>query len=150
MSTEEQSGPPVGDDTPAVPRPRTEAAGQAGGTAADPAAADGPEAAVEAVRGVLPELDGTAPEAGGPVDLSLLGDVAVQVECVVGRARVPLRALVGLRPGAVLELDRDVDAGVDVLVNGRLVARGEVVVVDGSLGVRVLEVVRGDAAVRGG
>ena len=53
----------------------------------------------------------------------------------------PLRELLALGPGAVLELDRAADAPVDVLVNGCLVARGEVVVIDGDFGVRVTAVV---------
>jgi len=96
----------------------------------------------------LPELD--APElaelgAGtGPIghrDLRLLADVEVELAVELGRVKLPLRDLLALGPGAVLELDRAADAPVDVLVNGCLVARGEVVVIDGEFGVRVTAVV---------
>ncbi|MCU1691762.1 MAG: flagellar motor switch protein FliN [Frankiales bacterium] len=67
----------------------------------------------------------------------------MQVELAVelGRVKLPLRDLLSLGPGAVLELDRAADAPVDVLVNGCLVAKGEVVVIDGEFGVRVTAVV---------
>jgi flagellar motor switch protein FliN/FliY len=74
-------------------------------------------------------------------DLSLLADIPVEVAVEIGRLRMPLRDLLSLEPGAVLELDRPADAPVDVLVNGRLVARGEVVVIDGEFGVRVTDLV---------
>ncbi len=96
----------------------------------------------------LPELD--APDlvelglGAGPVgqrDLRLLADVEVELAVELGRVKLPLRDLLALGPGAVLELDRAADAPVDVLVNGCLVARGEVVVIDGEFGVRVTAVV---------
>ena len=88
----------------------------------------------------LPELgDGTGP--GEVRDLRLLADVQVELAVELGRVKLPLRDLLSLSPGAVLELDRSADAPVDVLVNGCLVARGEVVVIDGAFGVRVTAVV---------
>lgn len=88
----------------------------------------------------LPELgDGTA--SGEARDLRLLADVQVELAVELGRVKLPLRDLLSLSPGAVLELDRSADAPVDVLVNGCLVARGEVVVIDGAFGVRVTAVV---------
>jgi flagellar motor switch protein FliN/FliY len=88
----------------------------------------------------LPELGaGTGP--GEARDLRLLADVQVELAVEIGRVKLPLRDLLSLAPGAVLELDRSADAPVDVLVNGCLVARGEVVVIDGEFGVRVTAVV---------
>ena len=88
----------------------------------------------------LPDLGvGTAP--GDARDLRLLADVQVELAVEIGRVKLPLRDLLSLAPGAVLELDRAADAPVDVLVNGCLVARGEVVVIDGEFGVRVTAVV---------
>jgi flagellar motor switch protein FliN/FliY len=81
----------------------------------------------------------------GPVatrDLRLLSEVQVELAVELGRVKLPLRDLLALGPGAVLELDRPADAPVDVLVNGCLVARGEVVVIDGEFGVRVTAVVQ--------
>jgi flagellar motor switch protein FliN/FliY len=88
----------------------------------------------------LPDLGaGSAP--GDTRDLRLLADVQVELAVEIGRVKLPLRDLLSLAPGAVLELDRAADAPVDVLVNGCLVARGEVVVIDGEFGVRVTAVV---------
>jgi flagellar motor switch protein FliN/FliY len=88
----------------------------------------------------LAELgEGAAP--GDARDLRLLADVQVELAVEIGRVKLPLRDLLSLAPGAVLELDRAADAPVDVLVNGCLVARGEVVVIDGEFGVRVTAVV---------
>lgn len=88
----------------------------------------------------LPEL-GRGTPAGEARDLRLLADVQVELAVEIGRVKLPLRDLLSLSPGAVLELDRAADAPVDVLVNGCLVARGEVVVIDGEFGVRVTAVV---------
>ena len=88
----------------------------------------------------LPEL-GAGTAAGETRDLRLLADVQVELAVEIGRVKLPLRDLLSLAPGAVLELDRAADAPVDVLVNGCLVARGEVVVIDGEFGVRVTAVV---------
>jgi flagellar motor switch protein FliN/FliY len=88
----------------------------------------------------LPDLGvGAAP--GDARDLRLLADVQVELAVEIGRVKLPLRDLLSLAPGAVLELDRAADAPVDVLVNGCLVARGEVVVIDGEFGVRITAVV---------
>lgn len=88
----------------------------------------------------LPDLGDGAP-LGDARDLRLLADVQVELAVELGRVKLPLRDLLSLAPGAVLELDRSADAPVDVLVNGCLVARGEVVVIDGEFGVRVTAVV---------
>jgi len=88
----------------------------------------------------LPEL-GTGSAPTDARDLRLLADVQVELAVEIGRVKLPLRDLLSLAPGAVLELDRAADAPVDVLVNGCLVARGEVVVIDGEFGVRVTAVV---------
>ena len=88
----------------------------------------------------LPEL-GAGTGLGTARDLRLLAAEAVALAVELGRVKLPLRELLALGPGAVLELDRAADAPVDVLVNGCLVARGEVVVIDGDFGVRVTAVV---------
>lgn len=88
----------------------------------------------------LAEL-GAGTTAGEQRDLRLLSEVQVELAVELGRVKLPLRDLLSLAPGAVLELDRAADAPVDVLVNGCLVARGEVVVIDGEFGVRITAVV---------
>ena len=75
---------------------------------------------------------------GRPIDLLYNVDMAVTVE--LGRTRMSMRDLLGLRPGRIIELDRSARAPVDILVNNTLLARGEVVVVDEELGVRVTEI----------
>ncbi len=72
--------------------------------------------------------------------LALLKDVEMQVSVELGRARMPIGSILSLVPGDVIELDRSANAPVDVLVNGTLLARGEVVLVDDEFGVRITEV----------
>lgn len=74
-------------------------------------------------------------------DLRLLADIDVQVTVEFGRARLPLRQLLSLTRGAVLELHRTPEQPVDVLVNDTLVARGEIVLVGDEFGVRITEIV---------
>jgi flagellar motor switch protein FliN/FliY len=75
-------------------------------------------------------------------ELGLLASVDTELSVVIGRSRLPIRELLTLDPGAVIELDRRPGDPVEVLVNGTLVARGEVVVVEGEFGVRIIELVR--------
>lgn len=78
--------------------------------------------------------------------LEVLSDVELSVTVELGRTRMLLRDVLDLVPGSVIELDRAAGAPVDLLVNGTLIARGEVVVVDEEYGVRITEVVGHDAA----
>lgn len=93
-----------------------------------------------AAMGDLAAGDGNGYTDAAPRDLRLLADIRVEVTVEMGRVRLPLRDLLRLAPGAVLELDRAAGDGVDVLVNGTPVARGEVFVVDGDFGVRITEI----------
>jgi flagellar motor switch protein FliN/FliY len=111
----------------------------AGGTAAVVAlavAATPPAAAPEA---------GAAGAAGatGGADFGLLHDVELEVTAELGRTRMSVRELLALAPGAVIELDRAAGGPVDLLVNDRVIARGEVVVIDESFGIRITEIVTG-------
>ncbi|HYD66907.1 flagellar motor switch protein FliN [Azospirillum sp.] len=82
-------------------------------------------------------------EAGGP--MSAIYNVPVDVQVVLGRTSMLVAQLLKLGRGAVVELERKVDEPVEVLVNHRLVARGEVVIVeDQRLGVTLTEIVRTD------
>ena len=89
----------------------------------------------------VPDLGAGAPPAEVR-DLRLLADVQVELAVELGRVRLPLRDLLALDTGSVVELDRSAESPVDVLVNGTLVAHGEVVVIDGEFGVRVTAVVQ--------
>ncbi|MDP9821699.1 flagellar motor switch protein FliN/FliY [Nocardioides massiliensis] len=78
----------------------------------------------------------------GPVrGIELLHGVVMDVTVELGRTRMSVRDLLALTPGTVLELDRAAGSPADLLVNGRLIARGEVVVVDEDFGLRVTEIV---------
>jgi flagellar motor switch protein FliN/FliY len=80
----------------------------------------------------------------GAADLEAVFDVPVQVSAVLGRARMDVGDLLRLGPGAVLELDRKVGEAIDIYVNNRLVARGEVVLVEDKLGVTMTEIIKAE------
>lgn len=100
-----------------------------------------------------PETHDLSPVADDPSaagrSIELLYNVEMAVTVELGRTRMSMRDLLALRPGKIVELDRSARAPVDVLVNNTLLARGEVVVVDEELGVRVTEIAGapGDPAV---
>ena len=73
--------------------------------------------------------------------LNMLHDVEMAVTVELGRTKMTVREILGLAPGTVVELDRAAGAPVDVVVNGTLIARGEVVVIDEEFGIRVTEIV---------
>jgi|SRR5579872_2072840 flagellar motor switch protein FliN/FliY len=79
-------------------------------------------------------------------DLEAVYDIPVQISAVLGRANMQVSQLLKLGRGAVVELDRKVGEAIDIYVNNRLVARGEVVVVDERLGVTMTEIVKADRA----
>jgi flagellar motor switch protein FliN/FliY len=80
----------------------------------------------------------------GASDLEALFDVPVKVSAVLGRASMDVSELLKLGPGAVLELDRKVGEAIDIYVNNRLVARGEVVLVEDKLGVTMTEIIKSE------
>lgn len=77
-------------------------------------------------------------------DLEAVFDVPVRVSAVLGRTRMQVRDLLGLGEGKVLELDRRVGEAIDIYVNDRLVARGEVVLVEEKLGITMTEIIKTD------
>lgn len=90
---------------------------------------------------------GAAPEGGlVPRGIEMLHGVILDVTVELGRTRMTVRDLLALAPGTVLELDRAAGSPADLLVNGRIVARGEVVVVDEDFGLRVTEILEEPAA----
>jgi flagellar motor switch protein FliN/FliY len=86
------------------------------------------------------------PEGGNrsAAELETVFDVPVKVSAVLGRARMEVGELLKLGPGTVLELDRKVGEAIDIYVNNRLVARGEVVLVEDKLGVTMTEIIKAD------
>ena len=101
-----------------------------------------------------PDFDPAAIEDFGPAPVAItrrsddrldaVHDVPVKVQAVLGRSRMPIGDLLRLKAGMVVELDRRVGEPVDVFVNNRLIARGEVVMIDDMLGVTLTEIVRHD------
>jgi flagellar motor switch protein FliN/FliY len=83
-------------------------------------------------------------EARTAADLEALFDVPVSVSAVLGRTAIDVGDLLRLSPGTVLELDRKVGEAIDIYVNNRLVARGEVVLVEDKLGVTMTEIIKGE------
>jgi flagellar motor switch protein FliN/FliY len=104
----------------------------------------------------LNEFDPNAPlaqdyatdsDAKSASDLATVFDVPVHISAVLGRASLSVAQLLQLSQGSVLELDRKVGEAIDIYVNNRLVARGEVVIVDERLGVTMTEIIKdGDSA----
>jgi len=78
---------------------------------------------------------------GSRPGFDLLHDVEMEVTAELGRTRMSVKELLSLTPGAVIELDRAAGGPADLLVNGRLIARGEVVVIDENFGIRITEIV---------
>lgn len=100
------------------------------------------DAADLAMWGDLAPSPSPAPPAGGAdANLDLILDVPVSLSLEVGRARIPIRNLLQLNQGSVVELERMAGEPLDVYVNGTLVAQGEVVVVNERFGVRLTDVV---------
>ncbi len=79
-------------------------------------------------------------------DLAPVFDVPVNISAVLGKAHMTVAALLKLAQGSVLELDRKVGEAIDIYVNNRLVARGEVVIVDDRLGVTMTEIIKSEDA----
>ena len=80
-------------------------------------------------------------------DLAPVFDVPVNISAVLGKAHIDVNSLLKLTSGSVVELDRKIGEAIDIYVNNRLVARGEVVVVEDRLGVTMTEIIKdGDAA----
>lgn len=102
----------------------------------------------------LDELEGAAmlsstgeddqSQAKGAADLEAVFDVPVQISAVLGHSRMHVSDLLKLSSGTVLELDRKVGEAIDIYVNDRLVARGEVVLVEDKLGVTMTEIIKSD------
>lgn len=102
------------------------------------------------------DLDLMSPDMGAPVpyddgaqsrsasDLESVFDVPVKVSAILGRTRMGVGDLLRLGPGSVLELDRRVGEAIDIYVNDRLVARGEVVLVEDRLGVTMTEIIKSE------
>jgi flagellar motor switch protein FliN/FliY len=90
----------------------------------------------------LPSLQENVEGQPGTGDLDRLQSVSVEVIVEIGRTRMTLGDALALAPGSIVTLDRATDQPVDLLVNGRPIARGEVIAVDEEFGLRVTEIIR--------
>jgi flagellar motor switch protein FliN/FliY len=102
------------------------------------AAVDGDAAEVESVE--AQPLEGSEPP-HGDVKLDVVLDIPVTISMEIGRTKISIRNLLQLNQGSVVELDRMAGEPMDVLVNGTLVAHGEVVVVNEKFGIRLTDVI---------
>lgn len=139
--------PPEPEPAPAAP------AAPVGGAAGAPAAPGFPGTAAAAAAAAALGGQGAFQTSAayshipGQRGIEMLHGVDMEVTVELGRTRMTVRDLLALSPGAVLELDRAAGSPADLLVNGRLIARGEVVVVDEDFGLRVTEILDDTAAV---
>ncbi len=96
-------------------------------------------------------VDATEEPDGVPVPLAAgdrlnaIYDIPVQLAAVLGKTSMPVNQLLRLGRGAVVELDRKVGEPIDIYVNNRLVARGEVLIVDDHLGITMTEIIKSDS-----
>lgn len=94
------------------------------------------------------EMEAPGRDSGAPAgeknaaDLEAVFDVPVRISVILGRARIPVAQLLRMDVGTVVELDRQVGEAVEIYVNDRLVARGEIVLVENRLGVTMTEIVK--------
>jgi flagellar motor switch protein FliN/FliY len=124
--------------------PATEAAAPAEPAPAEPAPAE-PEAAAPAAAPPAPaQAAPTFNPLSTPKQMDALAGVQMEVTIEVGRTSLPIGQLLQLQPGQIVELDREVGSPLDMFINGTLLARGEIVVVDDQFGFRVTSVVATD------
>ena len=97
--------------------------------------------AVSVQSAVLDELS-AGKSTGTPIGMDALLDVPVRVTVQIGRSRLTLGELVRLGPGSLIPLDREAHEPADILINGKVVARGEVVTIDSAYGVRITSITK--------
>lgn len=110
-----------------------------GNEPAPPSAAASGAASGTAAAAASATLPGTGEGPDAPPGDQLLGELPVQLTCEIGRLTLPAREVLELRPGAVLPVGRPLAGPVDLTAGGRVIARGELVDVEGEIGVRITE-----------
>lgn len=111
------------------------------GDASDPWAEAFAESGDEMGEGEMGLNELTEERSGTPVDLDMILDIPVTISMEIGRTQISIRNLLKLNQGSVVELDRLAGEPLDVLVNGTLIAHGEVVVVNEKFGIRLTDVI---------
>lgn len=150
---EAAEGADGGDDPMAAAMAGQEAHDAAGEGAGDGEASNGAESNVELEELSDSGADGEKGPIGGDeqvshtaAELEPVYDVPVNVQAVLGKSYLEVSQLLKLGPGAIVELDRKVGEAIDIYVNDRLVARGEVVLVEDHLGVTMTEIIKSNNA----
>lgn len=117
--------------------------------ALNPMQEQGAEGAAQISQGEETVAAESAEMPGAEINLDALMDVPVTLSVEIGRNKLSIKELLRLNQGAVVELDREVNEPLDLLVNGTLMARGEVVVVDGQFGLRLVDIVSPSERING-
>jgi flagellar motor switch protein FliN len=107
--------------------------------AAPPAAPAGAENPVKPAE--FPDVSGAVSGAAGSPNIDMVRDIKVMLTVELGRAEMVIQDIIELAPGKVIELEKPVGEALDVLINGKLLARGEVVMVDDRFGIRITSIV---------
>lgn len=148
----EPSEEPVAPETPEAPPqadPDQDFAGTQSATGTeDPQSMKTEVEAVGSADGLFPDLADTGSPTNKQRDMSLLMDIPIQLTVELGRKRVPIKHVLQLAQGSVIELDAAAGEPMDVLVNGCLIAQGEVVVVNERFGIRLTEIVTPSERIR--
>ncbi|MEZ5661345.1 MAG: flagellar motor switch protein FliN [Burkholderiaceae bacterium] len=100
-----------------------------------------PAARVESAQGIFPALSSGPSPSHHNGELDMLLDIPVKLTVELGRTKIPIRSILQLAQGSVIELDELAGEPMDVLVNGCLIAQGEVVVVNEKFGVRLTDII---------
>ena len=110
------------------------------------AEASPPEAPPAGIAEGIAEDEAEAEEVKTATDLAPVYDVPVRISAVLGKTKINVNELLALSRGSILELDRKVGEAIDIYVNNRIVARGEVVIVDEQLGVTMTEIIKNEVS----
>jgi flagellar motor switch protein FliN/FliY len=137
---EYSSAPPEKPEEELAPTPETEAPAEMAPVETPPTEKVPAKPEVEVEKAVFKPFEGEA-QAGEPSQIQLLLDVPLTVSVELGRKRLSIKEILDMVPGSLLELDRLAGEPVDLMVNGKLFARGEVVVIDENFGVRIANII---------
>ena len=108
---------------------------------AEQVTADSPDSAAAQPANIFPSFGGSGGAAGMMNELDMILDIPVQIAVELGRTKITIKNLLQLAHGSVVELDAMAGEPMDVLVNGTLIAQGEVVVVNDKFGIRLTDII---------
>ena len=119
-----------------------------GAALAEQASTPGAAAAPGTGTKVFENLTASAAQAAAPNDIEMILDIPVQLTVELGRTRIPIKHILQLAQGSVVELEGMAGEPMDILVNGCLIAQGEVVVVNDKFGIRVTDIITPSERIR--